>query len=469
MMPAKRLLMLLMLPLLASLPAHTFAQAELRQLHEELDLLVSASTQGKDNQEYLNAVVLLDSPQHSFTFRGASGFAQARTPMTPDHQFYIESITKTFTATIVLQLAEEGRLGPKGLEATLGDLEVFPPEVLDQLHRIEDRSYGSSITVDQLVRHRTGMKNFTYDDENGRVADYPDQSFAPNSLLGLFANDPVKGLAGLLSCAREHLPEGTDPARHIGDHGIPEECDRSSYYFFSPPFEHWDYGAWKKDPNDRLAGLLNFYLSGMNQTALFPPGEEFAYTDTNYLVLGLLIEKVTGNSLHSELRRRIFGPLKMGRTYMSYATDPSADGYQKKLSELWALGLPIVKLGVNRSMMWTDAGIVSTVDDLNAFIRALAAGRLFKDESTLETMLTLPAGEKKGYGRGIGVDRTTDDMILFHGGGAASLMIYQTKADISFIGTMNDATAGGRQRLGKVHGGFQKALGEHGIEIRSPF
>jgi CubicO group peptidase (beta-lactamase class C family) len=313
------------------------------------------------------------------------------------------------------------------------------------------------------------MKNFTYDDENGRVADYPDQSYAPNSLLGLLTGDPVKGLAGLLKCARQHLPEGADPATHIADHGVPEGCAPDSYYFFSPPFEHWDYGAWEKDPNDRLAGLLNFYLSGMNRTALFPPGEEFAYTDTNYLVLGLVIEKVTGNSLHSELRRRIFDPLKMGRTYMSYATDPSAGGYQKKLSELWALGLPIVKLGVNRSMMWSDAGIVSTVDDLNTFIRALAAGRLFKDESTLETMLTLPAGEKKGYGRGIGVDRTTDDMILFHGGGAASLMIYQVQADISFITTMNDASAEGRPRLGGVFGGFQELLSKHGIEIRSPF
>jgi D-alanyl-D-alanine carboxypeptidase len=463
---------ILIMFLLMGLPSGcTTSPADLSELREELNLLVSASTQDENSEPYRNAVVLLDSPRHSFTYRGASGIGsvQPRTAMTPDHQFYIESITKTFTATVVLQLAEEGRLGEKGLEANLGELEIFPPEVLDQLHRIEGESYGSSITVSQLVHHRTGMKNFTYDDENGRVADYPDQSFAPNSLLGLFVGDPEKGVAGLLKCAVENIPEGTNPITYIGDQGFPGECNLSSYYFFAPPYKHWDYSAWKKDPKDRLAGLLNYYLSGMNQTAMFPPGDDFAYTDTNYLVLGLLIEKITGNSLHSELRQRIFEPLRMERTYMSYATDPLADNYRRDLSELWALDLPIVQLGINRSMMWSDAGIVSTVDDLNTFIRALAAGKLFKDESTLETMISLPAGVEMGYGCGIVVDRTGDDTILFHSGGAASWMIYFTQADVSFIGTMNDATAGGSQRFGEVHKGFQEALGKHGIKINSPF
>jgi CubicO group peptidase (beta-lactamase class C family) len=394
---------------------------------------------------------------------------QPYAPMTPDHQFYIESISKTFTATITLQLAEEGLLGEKGLDATLGELEVFPPEVLDQLHRIGGESYGSSITVSQLLHHRTGMKNFTYEDENGRVADYPGQPFAPNSLLGVLVGDPSHGLAALMRCAQEHLPKGTNPAEHIAEKGPPDECTENSYYFFSSPFKHWDYAAWREDPSDRFAGLLNFYLSAMNRTAVFPPGQAFAYTDTNFLVLGLLVEKITGKSFHSELRRRILDPLGMDGTYMSYSTDPPADEYQRNLSELWAIDLPIVKLGVNRSMMWSDAGIVSTVDDLNTFIRALWEGKLFEEESTLETMTALPEGEKYGYACGIGVDRRGDDTILFHSGGAASWMIYHTKADISFIGSMNDATAGGRERMGAVHEGFREALEKRGIELPSPF
>ena len=313
------------------------------------------------------------------------------------------------------------------------------------------------------------MKNFTYDDQGGRVADYPGQPFAPNSMLGLFVGDPVKGIAGLMTETRKHLPDGTNPVSYIANHGFPDTIDLAAYYFFSPPFPHWDYDAWKKDPNDRLAGLLNFYLSGMNETAMFPPGEGFAYTDTNYLVLGLLIEKITGRSLHSVLRERIFDPLKMERTYMSYATDPSGELYRKNLSELWALEMPIVHLKVNRSMMWSDAGIVSTVDDLNTFVRALTTGKLFKNASTFETMTALPEGENYGYGCGIGIDRRGKDTILFHSGGAASWMIYHTEADISFIGTMNDATEGGRERLGAVHKGIQEVLGTRGIELPSPF
>jgi D-alanyl-D-alanine carboxypeptidase len=447
------------------------SQAEPDKLQEELDQLVLASTRNETNQEYRNAVVLVDSPKHSLFYRGASGIGslQPNAPMTPDHQFYIESITKTFTATIVMQLAEEGRLGEKGLDATLGDLEVFPPDVLDQLHRIGDKSYGAGITVSQLLHHRTGMKNFTYDDENGRASDYPDQAYAPHSMLGLFVGDPVKGVMSLLKCTQEHLPEGTHPIEYIAERGFPGECDLDSYYFFSPPFKHWDYDAWQKDPKDRTAGLLNFYLSGMNETAMFPPGDDFTYTDTNYLVLGLLIEKVTGNSLHSELRKRIFEPLKMQRSYLSYSTTPPAERYRKNLSELWALNLPIVKLGINRSMMWSDAGIVSTVDDLNVFVRALAAGKLFKKESTLETMTALPDGVNMGYGCGIGIDRTGDDTVLFHSGGAASWMIYFTKEDISFVGTMNDATPEGSKRLVEVHKGVQEVLAQHGFKIKSPF
>ncbi len=451
--------------------AARLSQAEQAELRGELDLLVAASTSGEAGREQRNAVVLLDAPRYGFIYRGASGIGDVRSgkPMTADHQFYIESITKTFTATLVLQLAEEGRLGENGLESTLAELELFPAEVLDRLHLIEATSYGPTITVSQLVHHRTGMKNFTYDDEGGRVADYPDRPFAPNSLLGVLVGDPAKGLAGLLEDVAGKLPEGSDPTRYLAEHGMPAGLDLGAYYFFSAPYEHWDYDAWKKDPKSRMAGLLNFYLGGMNETAMFPPGGGFAYTDTNYLVLGLLIEKITGNSLHAELRRRIFDPLGMDRTYLSYATDPPADKYRRELSELWALDLPLVKLGLNRSMMWSDAGIVSTVDDLNVFIRALAAGKLFEKESTWQTMTALPDGAEMGYGCGIGVDRRGVDTILFHDGGAASWMIYYVQAGVSFVGTMNDATAAGFPRFGAVQKGLFEALAKHGIELDSPF
>ena len=74
-----------------------------------------------------------------------------------------------------------------------------------------------------------------------------------------------------------------------------------------------------------------------------------------------------------------------------------------------------------------------------------------------------------GYGRGIVVNRKGDETILFHGGGAASLMIYQVESDISFVAAMNDAGPEGQPRMGGIMGGFQEVLAPHGIHLKSPF
>lgn len=338
-----------------SLP--TFAQPDFQELEKTLDSVLDSATRDAAGIVQRNAVVRLEYPGHGFVYQKGSGIATAdgQSLMTAEHQFYVESITKTFTATMVLQLAEEGKLGPNGLDATLADLEVLPAEVLTELHQIDGVSYGADITVRNLVQHRTGMKNFTYDDEQGTAGDYPDRPFAPRSFLGMMVFDPEQGFISLLQKSASQMPEGTDVIGSILENGFPDGIDRTSFLFFNPPFKHWDYAAWQADRTDRFAGLLNFYLAGMNRTSLFPPGQDFMYTDTNYLVLGLLIEKVTGNSLHTELRRRILNPLEMDDTYMSFAIEPPAGKWKRELAELWALDdWPIVALNINRSMMWSD-------------------------------------------------------------------------------------------------------------------
>jgi D-alanyl-D-alanine carboxypeptidase len=139
---------------------------ERKGLEADFDQILTTVTQNDDGRSYWNTVVLVDAPRHSLAYRGAAGLGSVKpqSAMTAEHQFYIESITKTFTATVVLQLAEEGLLGDGCLDSTLAELKLFPPEVLDLLHRIGDESYGPGITVSQLLHHTTGMKNFTYDD-----------------------------------------------------------------------------------------------------------------------------------------------------------------------------------------------------------------------------------------------------------------------------------------------------------------
>ena len=92
-------------------------------------------------------VVWIDAPEYQF--EGASGFADIKeeTPVLPEDAFRIGSITKMFTATVILQLAEDGVL-------TLDDpLALWLPDVAEQL------PYGDQITLRHLLSHTSGLFN----------------------------------------------------------------------------------------------------------------------------------------------------------------------------------------------------------------------------------------------------------------------------------------------------------------------
>jgi D-alanyl-D-alanine carboxypeptidase len=165
----------------------------------------------------------------------------------------------------------------------------------------------------------------------------------------------------------------------------------------------------------------------MNETALWKPGIAFHYADTNYILLGLLIEKLTGHSLHQELRTRIFDPLGMDHTYLAYATHPTTEPWEGRHSDHWGSNTPLVSSGLNLSMDWGAGGEVSTVDDLSIFVRALAAGKLFKREATLREMFLLPDGiEQPFYAAGIIAWPADDGLILHHNGAPGSWIEYHT-------------------------------------------
>ncbi|MBN1967206.1 MAG: serine hydrolase, partial [Anaerolineae bacterium] len=93
-------------------------------------------------------VVWIDAPEYQFA--GASGVADLmdETPMLPEGAFRIGSITKMFTATVIVQLAEDGLL-------TLDDpLALWLPEVAEQL------PYGDQITLRHLLTHTSGLLHY---------------------------------------------------------------------------------------------------------------------------------------------------------------------------------------------------------------------------------------------------------------------------------------------------------------------
>jgi D-alanyl-D-alanine carboxypeptidase len=119
-----------------------------------------------------------------------------------------------------------------------------------------------------------------------------------------------------------------------------------------------------------------------------PPGREFHYSDTGYILLGEIIERQTGRSLAAAYRSLLhFDRLGLRRTYLETreprppAALPRAHQYYEKIDAT----------GFDPSFdLYDGGGLVSTVDDLARFYRALLHGRVFDKSATLRTMLGKP-------------------------------------------------------------------------------
>ncbi|MGO1050360.1 serine hydrolase domain-containing protein [Crossiella sp. CA198] len=128
-----------------------------------------------------------------------------------------------------------------------------------------------------------------------------------------------------------------------------------------------------------------------------PPGTRFAYTNTGYEVLALLIEKITGRPWTEETRRRILQPLRLSHTRMPsdhpFLDGPHAHGY------LRVDGLLHDVTTHNPTVWGAGGGMTSTTADLDRFLTALLSGRLLAPAQQAELTRTTPVSE--GWGLGI--------------------------------------------------------------------
>ena len=197
---------------------------------DQQDFPAEIVTEIQSNMDNLTAgqippgmVVWIDTPD--YRFEGASGLADltGEVPMAPEDAFRIGSITKMFTATVIIQLAEDGVL-------TLDDpLTRWLPEVADQLPN------GDQISLRHLLTHTSGLFNIVENE-----AYYAD----------LFAEVQMDENTGAASLA-----------------------------------------CVERDPHDTLSR----YVYGKD--ALFEPGTQWYYSNTNYTLLGLVIEEATDTPL----------------------------------------------------------------------------------------------------------------------------------------------------------------------------
>jgi D-alanyl-D-alanine carboxypeptidase len=294
-----RLAVLTLTPVAAVAVAVAVAQAQSgppAKTARALEALVAAGAPGAE-------VLIEDGSSTSVLL---SGFANPQTKeqvRAIDH-FRVGSITKSFVATVVLQLVAEGKL-------SLADT------VEQRLPGLVPR--GNGITIRELLQHTSGLYDYASD---ARVSE--------PYLLG-----------------------------NLGYSWTPRQ-------------------------------LVAFAVS---HKPLFRPGARWSYSSTNYLLLGLIVEAVTKDTLGNELRRRIILPLGLRQTSFEvgrHIAAPAAHGFYNGIDVTTLSGSPY----------WAAGAIVSTAADVARFYRALLGGKLLRPQQLKSMETTVNAGASD-YGLGL--------------------------------------------------------------------
>ena len=168
-----------------------------------------------------------------------------------------------------------------------------------------------------------------------------------------------------------------------------------------------DYARTKREPTTVEALIGRFRDRPLD----FKPGENWTYSNSGYVLLGHVVEKVSGKSYESFLRENIFEPLKMTSTGYD-----RADEIVKRRARGYAPGPDggIVNASyIDMSIPFSAGGLYSTVGDLHLWDQALYGEKLLK-KSSLDAMFTAVRNE---YGYGFGVNKLFNRRLVAHGGG----------------------------------------------------
>jgi len=160
-----------------------------------------------------------------------------------------------------------------------------------------------------------------------------------------------------------------------------------------------------------------------NQPMDFAPGERFLYNNSGYVLLGAIIEKVSGKNYETYIHENIFKPLGMNSSYYGINTriiPLRASGYKKEKNEFKNADY------LSMTLPYAAGSLLSTVDDLHRWYQALEAGKVLSQKS-LEQMYTptkLNNGKTQNYGYGWSLGTSFEEKIIHHGGGINGFTTY---------------------------------------------
>ncbi len=200
------------------------------------------------------------------------------------------------------------------------------------------------------------------------------------------------------------------------------------------------------DPDFNMGPREAITWAKNNLTPHFPPGKGFKYSDTNYHLLGLIIESITGKPFHEVLAQYIFKPLGMKHSYMLNYSEP-AEASPYPMAEFYHKGIKGNDLKGYAGIDYAGGGVVAPTEDLLKFMKALVAYQLVNKE-TLEIMKNDRAKYGLGIDYGYGIWQFKTIPLLMPkklnswgvAGVTGAFMFYHPAKDTYIIGNFNDTS-----------------------------
>jgi len=180
------------------------------------------------------------------------------------------------------------------------------------------------------------------------------------------------------------------------------------------------------------------YEATMSLTPTFEPGKGWHYSNGNYNILGMLVEKITGNKLEDDLNSRIIKPLGLTNTYLPTAPDISGDHASGYMTDT-VTGNKVNVTIMEPSITWAAGGMISDFSDLKIYMKALYDGTLVSKQTQEERFKFVSTGIKPFFQYGLGL-LYADGFIGHNGGitGYNTMMCYNPDIETMMLLSIND-------------------------------
>ena len=250
--------------------------------------------------------------------------------------------------------------------------------------------------------------------------------------ISMFLDDAV--LSGL------HIYKGIDYSRDIKiKHLLNHTSGLPDYYMDKNKAGIRLLDLMLSEPNRSWTPLETIEWTKQHLKPRFKPGEGFHYSDTNYELLGLIIEQVTKTPIHHSYHQHIFEPLGMDNTYMVFYSEPKMQS-NYPMVDLFHKGINLSK-AKSISMSCASGGIVSTLEDMLKFHKAMVEYQIIKKETFTKMCDYGRMGPGLYYGYG-----TMNFLFMFmpkkyriwgNSGSIGAFMYYNPAMDIYLIGSFH--------------------------------